>query len=306
MIVRMRIRLIRALAPAVALGLAALAAGPATAGATLDRIVAEKNIRLGVRTDAPPFASLVDGQPAGFTVDLCGLIAGAIMSTSKIENMTGQFVGVTAEDRFGKLAAGEIDVLCGATTATLTRRETMSFSIPIFATGVSAVVAKVAPELLQEILVKGGPAAMSHAAITEAFKGRKLGVRAGTTAEAWMNEGPLPKIEGVTVVPVDDHAAGIAAVAAGEMDAYFGDKAILIAQRLASDKAEELLISRNSFTSEPYALALPRGDEELRLVIDRALSHIYRSGAIYQIFAKHFGKPGPEVVLFYSVVALPE
>ncbi len=299
----MRIRITRALFPALAL---ALSAGPAIAGATMDRIVAEKNIRLGVRTDAPPFASLVDGQPAGFSVDLCGLIAGAVMATSKIEGMTGQFVGVTAEDRFQKLAAGEIDVLCGATTATLTRRETMGFSIPVYSTGIGAVVAKGAPELLHEILVKGGPAALSHAAIAEAFRGRKLGVRAGTTAETWMQEGPLSKIEGVTVVPVDDHAAGIAAVAAGELDAYFGDRAILTAQRLASDKADDLLISRNTFTSEPYALALPRGDEELRLAIDRALSHIYRSGAIYQIFAKHFGKPGPEVVLFYSLVALPE
>lgn len=299
----MRIRLIRALVPAIAL---ALASGTALAGAAMDRIVAEKNIRLGVRTDAPPFASLVDGQPAGFSVDLCGLIAGAIMQTSKIENMTGKFIGVTAEDRFQKLAAGEIDVLCGATTATLTRRETMGFSIPIFSTGVGALVAKGAPELLREILVQGGPAAMSNAAITEALKGRKLGVRAGTTAETWIKEGPLPKIEGVTIVPFTDHAAGIAAVAANEIDAYFGDKAILIAQRMASDKAEELLVSRNAFTSEPYALALPHGDEELRLAVDRALSHIYRTGAIYQIFARHFGKPGPEVVLFYSAVALPE
>jgi len=94
--------------------------------------------------------------------------------------------------------------------------------------------------------------------------------------------------------------------AAGELDAYFGDKAILIAQRHASDKAEELLISRNTFTSEPYALAMPRDDEALRLAIDRALSHIYRSGAIYQVFSKHFGKVGPEVVFFYSVMALPE
>jgi ABC-type amino acid transport substrate-binding protein len=299
----MRIRLIRALVPAIAL---ALASGPALAGETMDRIVNEKNIRLGIRSDAPPFASVVDGQPQGFSVDLCGLIAGAIMTTSKIENMTGKFVEVTAEDRFEKLAAGEIDVLCGATTATLTRRAVMSFSIPIFSTGVSAVVAANAPDLLKEILVKGGPAAMSHAAIAEAFKGRKLGVRAGTTAEDWLIGGPLPKIEGVTVVPVEDHAAGLAAVAAGELDAYFGDKAILIAQRHASDKAEELLISRNTFTSEPYALAMPRDDEALRLAIDRALSHIYRSGAIYQVFSKHFGKVGPEVVFFYSVMALPE
>jgi len=299
----MRLRLFRALVPAIAL---ALAAGPALSGAALDRIVTEKNIRLGIRADAPPFSSVVDGKPEGFSVDLCGLIAGAIMATSQVSDMTGEFVEVTAENRFEKLQAGEIDVLCEATTATLTRRAVMSFSIPTFSTGVSAVITAAAPDLLKEILVKGGPAAMSNAAVSEAFKGRKLGVRGGTTAESWLNEGPLPKVEGVTIVPFTDHAAGIAAVAAGEIDAYFGDKAILIAQRKASDKAEELLISRNTFTSEPYALAMPRDDEDLRLAIDRALSYIYRTGAIYQIFAKHFGKVGPEAALFYSVVTLPE
>lgn len=302
----MRIPLTHLLMPALSAAILIGAAGPAGAGATLDRIVSEKTIRLGVRTDAPPFSSLVDGRPAGFSVDLCGLMAGAIMATSNLTDMTGTFIEVNSVDRFTKLEAGEIDVLCGATTATLTRRETMSFSIPIFSTGVGAMVSSTAPDLLKEVVVTGGPAALSNAAVTEAFKGRTLGVLAGTTAENWLKASPLAKIDGLTIVTSADHTAGVASVAEGTVDVYFADLAILVGLRAQSDNAESLVISKYTFTNEPYALALLRDDEDLRLTIDRALSHIYRTGAIYQIFSRHFGKPGPEVVLFYSVVSLPE
>ncbi len=279
---------------------------PALAGPALDRVIAEKNIRLGIRTDAPPFASLVDGKPAGFSVDLCALIAGAIMDTSDIDEMTGTFVSVDTEDRFKSVAEGEIDVLCGATTATLTRREMVSFSIPVFSTGIGAAVSKDAPALLKEVLVEGGPAVLSDAAITEALEGKTLLVRAGTTAEEWVRGSPLEKIKGVTVATTDDHKAGLESVAVGTADVYFADLPILIGQRADLGDSDAVLLSRNTFTHEPYALALQRGDEDLRLAIDRALSHIYRTGAVYKVFNRHFGKSGAEERLFYSLVTLPE
>lgn len=294
------------LAAGLALAFLASGTGPAAAGATLDRIVAAKTIRMGVRVDAPPFASLVDGKPAGFSVDLCGLIAGAVLVTSNLTELTGTFVEVSGEDRFEKLAAGEIDMLCGATTATLTRRETMSFSIPTFSTGVGALVNKNAPESLRAVLIDGGEAAVSGPAVAEALRGRTVGVRAGTTAEDWLKTSPLAKVEGLKIIAAKDHRAGVGAVAAGTIDAYFGDQAILIGQRAAAQRSADLLLSRYTFTKEPYALALPRNDEDLRLIIDRALSYIYRTGAIYNVFARHFGEPSAEVLLFYSIVSLPE
>ncbi|MEO0622456.1 MAG: amino acid ABC transporter substrate-binding protein [Pseudomonadota bacterium] len=283
-----------------------LLATPAAAGPTLDRILSEKTLRIGVRTDAPPFASLVDGRPQGFSVDLCGLIAGAIVTTSKIEGLEGTMITVGAENRFDALAKGEIDILCGATTATLTRRESMAFSVPTFSTGLGAVVAADAPALLREVLIEGGPAALSQAAVAEALKAQTVGARAGTTAEDWLASGPLSKIDGIAVTPVDDHAAGIAAVAEGRLAAYFADKAILLGQLRGSAEAESFAVSKVAFTTEPYALALPRGDEDLRLVVDRALSFLYRQGAILKIYERHFGRPSPQVLLFYSMAALPE
>jgi ABC-type amino acid transport substrate-binding protein len=67
-----------------------------------------------------------------------------------------------------------------------------------------------------------------------------------------------------------------------------------------------LTISRNAFTHEPYALALPRGAEDFRLIVDRALSHLYRTGVILKLFERHFGRPSASVKLFYLMSALPE
>ncbi|MEQ9125039.1 MAG: transporter substrate-binding domain-containing protein, partial [Alphaproteobacteria bacterium] len=291
--------------------IAALAASlsfpaPVHAGERLDRIVAEKRIRLGVRADAPPFAAIRDGKVSGFSVDLCRQVAAAAMAATGLDALDADFVTVETQNRFKAIEEGRIDILCGAATATLKRREIVSFSLPIFSTGVSAVVAADAPDLLKEILVTVGPAASSEAAIAEAFRGRTVGVRANTTAAEWLSHGPLARLDAVTIREVGDHAAGLAAVAAGEMAAYFADKAILLGVLRQSPPAGgRLLVSEASFTREPYALALPRTDEDLRLMVDRALSRLYRDGSILKLYERHFGKPTGEVVLFYTMIALP-
>ena len=43
---------------------------------------------------------------------------------------------------------------------------------------------------------------------------------------------------------------------------------------------------------EPYAIALPRGDWELRLAVNTALAELYRSGGVLKIFDQWFGRIG--------------
>jgi polar amino acid transport system substrate-binding protein/glutamate/aspartate transport system substrate-binding protein len=95
----------------------------------------------------------------------------------------------------------------------------------------------------------------------------------------------------------------------GKISAYFGDRSILVSLSKESKAPDKLLLAENYLSVEPYALALPRGDEDFRLAIDRALSHIYRSGEIAGIFKRTFGestKPGQTLQTLYLVVALPD
>lgn len=300
------LRPLRRLAGTFTLALGVGLSGAALAGPVIDRITETGEVRFGFRTDAPPFAAMVEGRPQGFTVDLCALLAQAIKETTDLDALTARFAPIDTGQRFEAIVAGDIDVLCGATTATLTRRETVSFSLPIFHTGVSVVMNSAAPDLAKEVLLEPSPAAFSETAVNTALKGLKLGVRRGTTAGDWLEKTGVSGSADVETIEYDTHEAGIAAVKSGEISGYFADQAILLGQLKALEDGTGLLLSKKSFTHEPYALALPRGDEDFRLLIDRALSHLYRTQRVIPLLEYHFGPVAPQARNFYRMISLPE
>src|SRR5262249_30463281 len=106
--------------------------GAASAG-TLDRIAQDKAIRIAYREDAPPF-SYKDkiGEPSGFMVDLCRAVAKKLAEQRNLSELKVVYVPVTAADRFTAISQQKADLLCEPTTATLSRREQVDFSIPTF------------------------------------------------------------------------------------------------------------------------------------------------------------------------------
>jgi putrescine:ornithine antiporter len=70
--------------------------------------------------------------------------------------------------------------------------------------------------------------------------------------------------------------------------------------------AAELHFVDRFFTFEPLALALPRGDEDLRLIVDRTLSRLYRSGDVNAVYAGWFGPPDSITLDFYRAIAIPQ
>ena len=268
-----------------------LAAGTAGAG-TLDRIRQDKTLRIAFRDDAPPFSYKgKDGQPAGFMVDLCRAVGKELAGQLGLAPLNIVYVPVTATDRFEAIVKGKADLLCEPTTETLSRREEVDFSIPTFVDGAGLLIRKDGPKTLK------------------ALAGRKIGVLAGTTTEEELKASL--KDAGITadVTPAQTHEAGLAMLDDGKVSAYFADRGILMSLAGQSKAPGKLLLADNYLTVEPYALALPKGDEDFRLAVDRALSRIYRSGAIAAIFTHTFGadsKPSRTLLTLYLVSALPE
>jgi len=63
------------------------------------------------------------------------------------------------------------------------------------------------------------------------------------------------------------------------------------------------------FSIEPYALALPRGDHEYRLAVNRVLARLYRTGDIETIYRRWLGKLGTPSLLLsaaYFIQGLAE
>ena len=269
---------------------AVLALGTAGAG-TLDKVRQDKVLRLAFREDAPPF-SFTDsiGEPAGFMVDLCRSVVKKIAAQLNITDLKVNYVLVTAANRFDTIETGKADLLCEPTSATLSRREQMDFSIPTFIDGASLLVAG------------DGPGDFN------ALSGKKIGVLGDTTTEQSLRDTLASANIAAEVVPAKTHEEGLAMLDKGEIVAYFGDRAILSYLAAKSTDSSKLRLADNYFSLEPYALALAHGDEDFRLAVDRALSHIYRSGEIATVFAHTFGQMQPSDTLntLYSVSALPD
>ena len=201
------------------------------------------------------------------------------------------YVLVTAANRFDAIKSGKADLLCEPTSATLSRREQVDFSIATFIDGAS-------------LLVSGeGPSEFG------ALAGKKIGVLAGTTTEQSLRDTLASANINAEVVPAKTHEEGLAMLDQGTIVAYFGDRAILAYLASKSSAPGKLRLANNYFSLEPYALALARGDSDFRLAVDRALSRIYRSGEISAIFAHSFGsqtQPSDTLQTLYLISALPE
>ena len=266
-------------------------AGTSAAG-TLDRIGQDKSIRIAYRYDAPPF-SYKDkiGEPGGFMVDLCREVAKKLADQLHLTSLNVTYVPVTAADRFEAIQGQKADLLCEPTSATLSRRELVDFSIPTFVDGASLMIRVDGPHDLK------------------AMAGKKIGVLGGTTTEEALRNSL--KLAGITaeIIPAKTHAEGLAMLDNAKVSAYFGDRSILVSLIRDSKAPNKLMLAENYLSVEPYALALPHGDEDFRLAVDRALSHIYRSGEIGAIFKRTFGdktKPGEVLLTLYLVSGLPD
>ena len=281
----------------------------AAPGRVVSRIRDTGRITFGYRADAGPFAYTDNsGMPAGYSVALCQKIADEAKRDLNLPALKVEWKPVVFEERFRALQLGEIDLLCGADTITLERRSEADFSIPIFPGGIGALLRADSPARLREVLSGRGRRSdpVWRANATNLLKARDFTVVAGTTAEKWLGKrlNDLEIIAGVATV--NSYDEGVRQVLDRQADAFFGDRAILLdAAKRHSDRRDLVVLDR-LFTYEPMALALAPDNDDFRLLVDRALSRVYRSGDISQVYAKSFGEPDEDALRFFRWNTLPE
>jgi ABC-type amino acid transport substrate-binding protein len=110
-------------------------------------------------------------------------------------------------------------------------------------------------------------------------------------------------------VPVKDHDEGLVGLQTSKIEAYASDRVILVGLVLQARGTARYALVSDDLSYEPYGFMVRRDDSAFRLVANRALARIYRSGAIGAIYAKWFGalgNPTPALVLMYALQGLPE
>jgi glutamate/aspartate transport system substrate-binding protein len=259
----------------------------------LKAIKERKSIVLGHRESSWPFSFVDDqGKPAGYSVDLCVRIAESIGKELGLRDLAIRWVKVTPENRLKAVADGTVDLECGSTTATLARYEQVDFTVTTF--------------------VDGGSLLATDASSVEGVKdlaGKRVAIIPGTTTEGALAAALKQYVVSAQMVPVKDHAEGLAAIESGKADVYASDRVILIGLGRRSAQRAKLSLSPQLFSYEPYAFMLRRGDADLRLAANRALSRLFRSEDIARLYEKWFGalgKPSPALILMYAITAIPE
>ena len=263
---------------------------------TLERVAETGEFRIGYVPDAPPLSFTDrDGNAVGYSIDLCRHIASAVRDELQLDKLDITFTPlVSMEDRLSAIEDGKVDIECGATTVTLSRRERVDFTLMTFITGSAVLSTRADPLDTIDSLDK-----------------TRIAVLGGTTTEDVMRRAIEVNDFDIKLKIIDSHDEGMQLLNAGKVDGYASDRAMLIGQVFRNENAKnEYALTRTALSFEPYAMMLPRGDSEFRLVADRALASLFRDVRIRRLYQNWFGRYGeplsPIVEAMYQFQAVGE
>jgi glutamate/aspartate transport system substrate-binding protein len=259
---------------------------------TLDKVKETGVLQLGYRETSRPFSFRgADGQPTGFSVDLCLQVAAALRESLKLPALEVTWVPVTPADRIAKLVKGTIDLECGSTTITFGRMEQVAFSHMISVDGGSLLAT-----------------AESGIGTVKDLASKRVGVIPNTTTEKALAAALGAASIQATVIPVAEHGDGLRGLQEGRLDAYASDRILLAGLLSTSANPVTLRLSGEFFSYEPYGLMMRRGDNAFQAKVNRTLSTLYRSGLV-QIYERWFGPfatASPLVKALYLLHSWPD
>jgi glutamate/aspartate transport system substrate-binding protein len=199
---------------------------------------------------------------------------------------------VTVQNRFTTISSGKADMECGATTVTLGRMKEVSFSNLTFVDGTGLLIRN----------------SMSGTSLMD-LANKKIGVIAGTSNERALAAALKAKVVTATVVPVTSREEGLRQLEDSTIDAFASDRVLLVGLVTKAKDPKALALLGDPLSFEPYAIVLPRGDWMLRQGVDAALSEIYKSSALPDLYKRWFaslGRPGTVLDVMFMLGQLPE
>ncbi|MGB5245635.1 MAG: amino acid ABC transporter substrate-binding protein [Woeseia sp.] len=262
---------------------------------TLERIAERGVFRVGFVPDAPPMSFVDDsGKPNGYSIALCRHITESVRTAVNRPDLQVEYVPlVSPEDRINGVVNGDVDIECGATTVTLSRREKVDFTLMTYITGGTVLSLRDKPiRSLEEL------------------PGKRIAVIQGTTTEQALRRFGQLNDYSFTLVKIRTHDGGMKLLNEGKVDGYASDRAMLLGQVFRSADASKYLMVPRIFSREPYSLMLQRGDTEFRLLADRALADLYHDARIRRLYQDWFGRFGepmsPVVEALYEFQAVSD
>lgn len=270
--------------------LAMLFSVPAFAqSATLDKIRKTGVITMGYVDGSAPFSAKdASGEPRGYSITLCNEIAAGIRSQLKLPSLQTRWVALTLQDRLEAVRSGRVDIECSTTTWTLSRQAAVDFSLVTFVDGGSIMT----------------PADSALRRLAD-FDGKRIAVIAGTTTENVLRQAVKQRAIKVDIQTIATREEGLQLLEQRKADGFASDRIVLIGLVLGGGKTKGVYkLLDEDFSVEPYAFALPRGDADFRLAVNRVLAGLYRGGGIEKVYNEWLGAMGPPSLLLSAAYFL--
>ncbi|AJY76723.1 transporter substrate-binding domain-containing protein [Paenibacillus beijingensis] len=239
--------------------------GESSGSQTLDAIKKRDKLVVGVKYDTRLFGlkDPASGNVEGFDIDIAKALAKKVLGDeTKLE-----LKEVTSKTRIPMLKNGDIDAIIATMTITEERKEQVEFSDVYFKAGQSLLVKKGSP-------ITGLP---------DVKKGVKvLAVKGSTSVDNIKEKAPE-----ATVLQFETYLDAFNALKAGQGEVLTTDNAILLG--LSSQDSNYVLVG-DTFTDEPYGIAVVKGDTGFAKTINDLLAEMKADGSYAEIYKKWFNE----------------
>jgi glutamate/aspartate transport system substrate-binding protein len=256
---------------------AVAAVGPAYGQGRLEKIKSTGEITIGHRDASIPFSYLDGNQkPVGYSMDICYKVVDALKQQLGMAKINIKLVPITSSTRIPLVANGTVDLVCGSATNTVERQSQVSFAPTTFVTATRFAAKK-----------------SSHVNKLDDLKGKTVVSTAGTSNIRWLTGANDSQHLDMRIIPTKDHPAAMLTVANGRAVAFFMDD-ILLAGLVATERQpDDWMISKDTYTVEPYAIMEPKNDPEFKKVVDATVVAMTKDGTLNTLYKKWFQSPIP-------------
>ncbi|CUN62932.1 Arginine-binding extracellular protein ArtP precursor [[Eubacterium] contortum] len=222
----------------------------------------KEKLVMATNAEFPPYEFYEGKEVVGIDADIAAAVAEEMGMELEIEDMAFDSI-ITA------VTSGKADIGAAGMTVTEDRLENVDFT-DTYATATQVIIVK-------DDSAIAGP---------DDLTGKKIGVQLGTTGDIYADD-----IEDATVERYNKGFEAVQALQQGKIDA------VVIDGEPAKEfvkEAEGLKILDEAFTEEEYAIAVKKGNDELKEKINDALANLKESGKLDEIVAKYISADSAE------------
>jgi polar amino acid transport system substrate-binding protein len=242
------------------------AAAPAHAQ-TINDIVNNKKIVIGIVTDYPPFGFLDEKQqPTGYDVDLSNMIAKAL-------GVDLELVPVANANRIPFLVTKKIDILVADLGITPERAKQVMFTSPY--SGASSIVVAPGDQQLTTL---------------QDLVGKKVGVARSSSNDIFFSQVAR---EGTQIMRFDGESTTAQALISGQIDAMVASNSMI--EPLIAKNPDKNLKSHFTIQVQADAIAVRKDAFELAQWINSYLYYLKTNGELAALYKKWVGSDIPDL-----------